>query len=212
MTRLCMSYICGEYCYQDDCLIPSRCVGTWLRLTHYTTNSLRSYRPFADAVRAGVGSVMCSYNKINNTFACENSYVLNRLLKNELGFQGVAISECLEMEGLRNEIGVKTGTVMAVEAGCDLVLLCRAYDVQLEAIAGLKLGVENELITKERIYTSLERIFRMKKSCTSWQKAWRISRRIADTAVWRARRLKTRKRRSGRNFWRKSMRILALGS
>lgn len=45
-------------------------------------------RPFADAVRAGVGSVMCSYNKINNTYACENSYVLNHLLKDELGFQG----------------------------------------------------------------------------------------------------------------------------
>lgn len=46
------------------------------------------HRPFADAVRAGVGSVMCSYNKINNTYACENTYVLNQLLKNELGFQG----------------------------------------------------------------------------------------------------------------------------
>ncbi|KAI1809181.1 glycoside hydrolase family 3 protein [Poronia punctata] len=49
--------------------------------------------PFADAVRAGVGSVMCSYNKINNTFACENSYVLNQLLKNELGFQGFVVSD-----------------------------------------------------------------------------------------------------------------------
>jgi beta-N-acetylhexosaminidase len=60
---------------------------------------------------------------------------------------------------------------MAVEAGCDLVLLCRAYEVQLEAISGLKLGVENELITKDRIYTSLKRVLRMKKSCTSWPKA-----------------------------------------
>ncbi|KAI1080309.1 glycoside hydrolase family 3 protein [Whalleya microplaca] len=49
--------------------------------------------PFADAVRAGVGSVMCSYNQINNTFGCENSYVLNKLLKNELGFQGFVISD-----------------------------------------------------------------------------------------------------------------------
>jgi beta-glucosidase len=45
-------------------------------------------RPFADAVRAGVGSIMCSYNEINNTYACENSYVLNHLLKDELDFQG----------------------------------------------------------------------------------------------------------------------------
>ncbi|KAI1848017.1 hypothetical protein JX266_006130 [Neoarthrinium moseri] len=49
--------------------------------------------PFADAVRAGVGSVMCSYNRINNTFACENTQALNYLLKNELSFQGFVMSD-----------------------------------------------------------------------------------------------------------------------
>ena len=44
-------------------------------------------RPFADAIRAGVGSVMCSYNRINATYACENGYT-NYLLKHELEFQG----------------------------------------------------------------------------------------------------------------------------
>ncbi len=45
-------------------------------------------RPFADAVRAGVGSVMCSYNKINGDYSCENAWTNNYLLKNELDFQG----------------------------------------------------------------------------------------------------------------------------
>lgn len=49
--------------------------------------------PFADAVRAGVGSVMCSYNQVNNSYACQNSKVLNDLLKNELGFQGFVMSD-----------------------------------------------------------------------------------------------------------------------
>lgn len=31
---------------------------------------------------------MCSYNRINGTFACENTQILNHLLKNELSFQG----------------------------------------------------------------------------------------------------------------------------
>jgi beta-glucosidase-like glycosyl hydrolase len=43
--------------------------------------------PFADSVRAGVASVMCSYNQINNTYACGNSKAMNGLLKDELGFQ-----------------------------------------------------------------------------------------------------------------------------
>lgn len=139
--------------------------------------SLSSLVPFRNAVSTGkldamfVGGCGITNPSMNVNHACLSDQVVDDLLRNELGFQGVAISECLEMEVLRNEIGVKTGTVMAVEAGCDLVLLCRAYDVQLEAISGLKLGVENELITKERIYTSLRRVLRMKNSCTSWAKA-----------------------------------------
>ncbi|KAI9753684.1 MAG: hypothetical protein M4579_005036 [Chaenotheca gracillima] len=49
--------------------------------------------PFADAVRAGVGSVMCSYNQLNNSYGCQNSYTMNKLLKGELGFQGFIVSD-----------------------------------------------------------------------------------------------------------------------
>ncbi|KAJ5130891.1 uncharacterized protein N7515_006930 [Penicillium bovifimosum] len=49
--------------------------------------------PFVDAVRAGVGSVMCSYNQINNSYGCQNSHTLNKLLKGELGFQGFVMSD-----------------------------------------------------------------------------------------------------------------------
>ncbi|CAO3580615.1 unnamed protein product [Absidia cylindrospora] len=43
--------------------------------------------PFARSVEAGVGSVMCSYNKVNGTSACEND-MMNRILKDELDFKG----------------------------------------------------------------------------------------------------------------------------
>ncbi|KAI1824057.1 glycoside hydrolase family 3 protein [Xylaria intraflava] len=49
--------------------------------------------PFADAVHADVASVMCSYNKINGTWSCENEGGLNKLLKEELGFQGYVMTD-----------------------------------------------------------------------------------------------------------------------
>ena len=49
--------------------------------------------PFADAVRAGTASIMCSYNNVNNSYACSNSYTQNYLLKNELDFQGFIMSD-----------------------------------------------------------------------------------------------------------------------
>ncbi|KAK5687657.1 hypothetical protein LTS10_001797 [Elasticomyces elasticus] len=51
--------------------------------------------PFAEAVRAGVASVMCSYNQVNNSYACQNSKLLNGVLKDELGFQGFIQSDWL---------------------------------------------------------------------------------------------------------------------
>lgn len=50
-------------------------------------------RPFADGIRAGVASVMCSYQQVNNSYACQNSHAINYLLKGELGFQGFLMSD-----------------------------------------------------------------------------------------------------------------------
>nr|WAP05612.1 beta-glucosidase [Talaromyces funiculosus] len=49
--------------------------------------------PFYEGVKAGMASVMCSYNRINETYACQNSKTLNGLLKEELGFQGYVVSD-----------------------------------------------------------------------------------------------------------------------
>lgn len=68
--------------------------------------------PFADAIRAGTGSIMCSYNQVNNSYACENSYLLNHVLKNELGFQGFVVSD---WAGQHNGIG-------SIFAGLDMTM------------------------------------------------------------------------------------------
>lgn len=51
--------------------------------------------PFQDSVKAGVASVMCSYQMLNNSYSCGNSKLLNGILKDELGFQGFVQSDWL---------------------------------------------------------------------------------------------------------------------
>jgi beta-glucosidase len=51
--------------------------------------------PFQESVRAGVASVMCSYNQVNNSYACQNSKLMNGILKDEFGFQGFVQSDWL---------------------------------------------------------------------------------------------------------------------
>ncbi len=49
--------------------------------------------PFEAAVRAGVSSIMCSYNRINGTFACGNDSTLTKILRDEIGFKGFVTSD-----------------------------------------------------------------------------------------------------------------------
>lgn len=68
--------------------------------------------PFQDAVHAGAGSVMCSYQRVNNSYACQNSKTQNGLLKTELGFEGFVVSDWG---------GQHTGLASA-EAGLDVAM------------------------------------------------------------------------------------------
>lgn len=138
--------------------------------------SLNALVPFRNAISEGIDSMMvggCAMSSagVNVMHACLSEQVIDELLRQDLGFDGVVVSECLEMEALSVNIGVGGGTVMAVNAGCDLVLVCRSLSVQQEAINGLRLGMENGMITETRIRESLRRVLEMKARCTTWEKA-----------------------------------------
>lgn len=138
--------------------------------------SLSALVPFRNAIIHGldsmmVGGVSMSSAGFNVMHACLSERVVNGLLRKDLKFNGVVVSECLEMEALTHNIGVGGGTVMATNAGCDIILLCRSFPVQQEAINGLKLGVENGIIGRARIEQSLRRVLKMKAKCTSWEQA-----------------------------------------
>ncbi|KAK4547840.1 hypothetical protein LTR36_010559, partial [Oleoguttula mirabilis] len=73
--------------------------------------------PFQEAVRAGVGAVMCSYNQINGSHACQNSKSLNGELKGELGFQGFVVTDW----------GAQHSGLASAEAGLDMVMPSSTY-------------------------------------------------------------------------------------
>lgn len=66
--------------------------------------------PFANAVKAKAASFMCAYQRINGSYACQNSASQNGLLKTELGFQGYIMSDW----------GATHTGVAAIEAGLDM--------------------------------------------------------------------------------------------
>ncbi len=65
---------------------------------------------FDAAVKAGVGSVMCSYNRINSVYACEDPYMLRDVLDNQFGFTGFVMSDW----------GANHSTAASANAGMDM--------------------------------------------------------------------------------------------
>ncbi|KAI0839521.1 glycoside hydrolase family 3 protein [Hypoxylon sp. FL0890] len=55
--------------------------------------------PFANAVKAGTSSVMCSYNRVNGNYSCANSDLLTTFLKDELAFPGYVVSDWYATHG-----------------------------------------------------------------------------------------------------------------
>lgn len=138
--------------------------------------SLSALIPFRNAIIQGVDSMMvggCAMSSagVNAMHACLSEQVVEQLLRQKLGFDGVVISECLEMEALSHNIGVAGGTVMAINAGCDLVLVCRSWTGQQEAFNGLKVGLEEGVISQARLRQSLKRMLDLKARHMSWEKA-----------------------------------------
>ena len=133
--------------------------------------------PFRTAITQGldsmmVGGVAMATSQVNVMHACLSEQIVRDLLRNEMRFDGVVVSECLEMEALSRNIGISGGTVMAFKAGCDLILTCRTLSVQEDAINGLKAGLDNGMIERFRVQESVQRILSLKSRYTSWEKAF----------------------------------------
>lgn len=115
-----------------------------------TTHEIYAW-PFAESVRAGVASIMCSYNQVNNSYACQNSKLMNGILKDELGFQGFIQSDWLAQ---------RSGVASAL-AGLDMTMPgdgLKWADGKSLWGAELTKAVLNESVPVERINDMVTRI------------------------------------------------------
>ncbi|KAK7435030.1 hypothetical protein CaCOL14_000005 [Colletotrichum acutatum] len=99
--------------------------------------------PFMNSLKEGAASVMCSYQRSNHSYGCQNSKLLNGILKTELGFEGFVVSD---WQG-------QMGGVASANAGLDLVMPDEGFwgDKLIEA-------VNNGSVTEDRLSDMATRI------------------------------------------------------
>jgi beta-glucosidase len=88
--------------------------------------------PYADAIaKAKLGSIMCSFNKINGEFACENDYALDDILREQLGFSGFVITDFGAIHSTEPSITAGTDLETGTSAFYDGVLLAAVQGGQI---------------------------------------------------------------------------------
>ncbi|CAM4116499.1 beta-N-acetylhexosaminidase [Saccharibacillus endophyticus] len=123
--------------------------------------------PFKRAVEEGVDAVMSAHiyfpalerEKLPVTLSPS---VLTGLLREELGFDGIITTDCMEMNAIAEHYGVAEASVLAVLAGADQVLVSHRLDRQGAALNALENAVHGGRIDESRIDASVRRLLRMK--------------------------------------------------
>ena len=141
----------------------------------YVTRSLEELRerellPFRAGIEAGADMVMIGHlivSSVDEEPALFSYALVTELLREELGFQGVVITDALQMGALGSYTDGETA-VKAVLAGVDLLLCPRDPEAAVDA---LEAAAEEGILTEERIRESVLRILRMKLEMARLQEA-----------------------------------------
>jgi beta-N-acetylhexosaminidase len=128
----------------------------------------RDLPPFAAAIKAGTISIMPSHLRVpeltGDLPATVSGAALTGLLRGELGFTGVIVSDALEMRATRDMFGVPGAAVLAVAAGTDLLCLGRDSDEAecLSVREALVAAVRDGTITGARLEEAADRVARLR--------------------------------------------------
>ena len=90
--------------------------------------------------------------------------ILTNVLREELGYNGLILTDCLEMKAIQNEYGTANGALMAVLAGADLCDISHTLEFQLKALELLEEAVNDGRLPMEELDKKVERILKAKET------------------------------------------------
>jgi beta-N-acetylhexosaminidase len=135
-------------------------------------------KPFRAAIKADVASIMTSHIAFaaldGDLPATLSENIIGGLLRRDMGFDGLVVTDCMEMKAIADNYGTAEAAVLAVNAGVDILLACHTLEVQAQIRDALVRAVEKGVISQQRLDESVRRILAAKRKYDI------ESRRIAD--------------------------------
>ena len=123
--------------------------------------------PFRAAARADVAAIMTAhivFSALDPDHPVTLSpKVLLPLLRQELGFNGVIVSDDLEMKAIADNYGISDAAVMAIAAGCDQLLICHQPSLVDQAHKALVDAVSGGQLSADRLFDAADRVTQLKR-------------------------------------------------
>jgi beta-N-acetylhexosaminidase len=142
-----------------------------LPLVEHPIERLRAveFLPFKAAIEAGVTAIMTAHVLMpaidEQRPATLSRSIVNGLLREELAFDGVVLSDDLEMKAIAGGHAVPSAAVLSIEAGCDGLLICSGnHDAHAAALESLIHAVEEQRLPLARVDDALRRQRRAKEA------------------------------------------------
>lgn len=118
--------------------------------------------PFVNLIESdALMSSHCVYKAFDSTPSTLSKILLTDVLRKQFKFEGLIITDGMEMNAIADYYGIGKGCVMALQAGCDILLLCHEYEEQKEAFRAVKEAVDNGEISVDLLR---ERVMRINKA------------------------------------------------
>ncbi len=114
-------------------------------------------------------TLFTAYDSVPTTMS---KAVLNGLLRTKLKYQGLIMSDCVEMKAIADNYGSAEGALEALKAGCDLVLVCHTRETQIDAYKLIYNAVQNGYLKEEEIDEKVMRILLAKERIIPFLKTY----------------------------------------
>jgi beta-N-acetylhexosaminidase len=124
--------------------------------------------PFRSAIQANVACVMtshCLYPALDPDLpATFSPTILHGLLRTQLGFAGVIVTDDLEMGAVGKQYSLVDATIAALNAGADLLLVCNDVEKMHFAAEAVRHGLHRDLLDEEKLALSLARVEKLRQT------------------------------------------------
>ncbi|WP_027965352.1 beta-N-acetylhexosaminidase [Halalkalibacillus halophilus] len=145
--------------------------------------------PFSYAITNGAEAIMVShvhydaFDGESETPATLSKSIIKNFLRKKLEFDGLVVTDCMEMDAISKTVGTPKGASLSIQAGADLITISHKTDVQKEAIEMILSDLNKGELSESNIEESYQRIKQVKARYLDWKTTLNSNQSLEESSL-----------------------------